>query len=34
MLADYETPALDEGVDEALGDFMERRSEELPDEFA
>lgn len=30
-LAEYEAPALDEGVDEALRDFMARRKGEMPD---
>ena len=32
-LESYQAPALDEGTDEALLDFMARRREELPDEF-
>ena len=32
-LESYQAPALDEGIDEALLDFMARRREELPDEF-
>ena len=31
MLADYEAPALDEGVDEALNEFMDKRKSEMPD---
>jgi trimethylamine--corrinoid protein Co-methyltransferase len=31
MLADYEDPGLDPGIDEALRDFMERRRAELTD---
>jgi trimethylamine---corrinoid protein Co-methyltransferase len=33
-LAEYEAPALDEGVDEALKDFMKRKKEAEPDAFA
>ena len=33
MLADYVPPAMDEGVDEALLDFIERRKHELPDRW-
>jgi trimethylamine--corrinoid protein Co-methyltransferase len=33
-LAEYEAPALDEGVDEALQDFMTRKKEAEPDAFA
>jgi trimethylamine--corrinoid protein Co-methyltransferase len=32
MLADYEPPALDPAVDEALRDFIDRKKAELPDE--
>ncbi len=31
MLAQYQAPALDPAVDEALVDFMERRKAEFPD---
>jgi trimethylamine---corrinoid protein Co-methyltransferase len=31
MLADYEAPALDPGLDEQLQAFMARRKETLPD---
>jgi trimethylamine--corrinoid protein Co-methyltransferase len=31
MLNDYQAPALDEGIDEALQDFMARRKAVLPD---
>ena len=34
MLAEYEQPALDPAVNEALIDFMTRRREVLPDSFA
>jgi len=34
MLARYEEPALDEGVDEALRDFIRRREAELPEGVA
>ena len=30
-LAEYEAPPLDEGIDEALRDYIERRRAELPD---
>ena len=33
MLAEYEAPAIDPGVDEALRDFIDRRKAELPDSF-
>ena len=33
MLADYEAPAIDEAVDEALLDFIARRKDVLPDSF-
>ena len=33
-LAEYEAPALDSAVDEAMLDFIARRKAELPDEFA
>jgi trimethylamine---corrinoid protein Co-methyltransferase len=33
-LTEYEAPALDEGVDEALQDFMTRKKESEPDAFA
>ncbi|HJL77507.1 MAG TPA: trimethylamine methyltransferase family protein [Acidimicrobiales bacterium] len=33
MLVDYEAPALDEAVDEALLDFIARRKDVLPDSF-
>ena len=33
-LADYEAPALDPAIDEAMLDFVARRKAELPDEFA
>jgi trimethylamine---corrinoid protein Co-methyltransferase len=33
-LNDYEPPALDDAVDEAMLDFVNRRKSELPDEFA
>lgn len=33
-LAEYEAPALDEAIDEALLEFVQRRKAELPDEFA
>jgi trimethylamine---corrinoid protein Co-methyltransferase len=32
-LAEYEAPALDPAIDEALQDFINRRKTELPDEF-
>jgi trimethylamine--corrinoid protein Co-methyltransferase len=31
MLQDYEAPAMDPAVDEALKDFIARRKRELPD---
>ena len=31
VLAEYEPPPLDEGIDEALRDFMERRKRETED---
>ena len=34
MLDDYEPPPLDEAIDEAMLDFIAKRKEELPDEFA
>ncbi len=34
MLADYEAPALDPGLDEALNEYMTRRKAEMPDAFA
>ncbi|MBT3746866.1 MAG: trimethylamine methyltransferase, partial [Actinobacteria bacterium] len=34
QLAEYEAPALDTSIDEALLDFMGRRKEEIPDSFA
>jgi trimethylamine--corrinoid protein Co-methyltransferase len=30
LLADYEEPKLDEGVDEALRDYIARREREIP----
>ena len=33
MLADYEAPAIDEAVDEALLEFIARRKDVLPDSF-
>lgn len=33
-LAEYEPPALDEAIDEAMREFVARRKAELPDEFA
>ena len=33
MLADYEAPPLDEGIDEALLDFMARRKQAMPDSW-
>ena len=33
-LAEYEAPALDPAIDEAMLDFVARRKAELPDEFA
>ena len=33
MLAEYEPPAVDAGVDEALREFVERRKRELPDQW-
>ena len=30
-LSEYEAPPLDEGVDEALQDFMARRKDSMPD---
>ena len=34
MLNDYEPPPLDEAIDEAMLDFIAKRKDELPDEFA
>jgi trimethylamine--corrinoid protein Co-methyltransferase len=34
MLRDYETPAIDPGLDEALKDYMAKRKEKLPDSLA
>ena len=34
MLNDYEPPPLDESIDEAMLDFIAKRKDELPDEFA
>jgi len=34
MLADYEAPAIDPGIDEALNAFMAQRKDALPDSFA
>jgi len=31
VLNDYEAPALDQGVDEALRDFMERKKSSMDD---
>jgi len=31
MLRDYQAPALDEGIDQQLGEFMEKRKAVLPD---
>ncbi|MEJ8573066.1 trimethylamine methyltransferase family protein [Microbaculum marinum] len=33
-LAEYEAPALDEGIDEALQDYMKRGKDSMPDAFA
>ena len=33
MLAEYEPPAVDADVDEALREFVERRKRELPDQW-
>jgi trimethylamine---corrinoid protein Co-methyltransferase len=33
LLGDYQAPALDPGVDEALRDYMARRKSEMPDAF-
>jgi trimethylamine---corrinoid protein Co-methyltransferase len=33
MLADFEAPAIDPAVDEALLDFMARKKRELPDQW-
>ena len=33
MLADYQAPSLDSGVDEALRDFMARKKQAVPDEW-
>ena len=33
MLGDYQQPALDEGIAEALRDFVARRKSEMPDAF-
>jgi trimethylamine--corrinoid protein Co-methyltransferase len=33
-LADYEAPPLDEGIDEALKDFIAKKKESMPDAFA
>jgi trimethylamine--corrinoid protein Co-methyltransferase len=34
MLAEYEAPAIDPGVDEALRDFIRQRKDSMPDAFA
>jgi len=34
MLADYEAPAIDPGVDEALQDFIRRKKDSMPDAFS
>jgi trimethylamine--corrinoid protein Co-methyltransferase len=34
MLRDYEAPAIDPGLDEALKAFMAKRKETLPDSVA
>jgi trimethylamine--corrinoid protein Co-methyltransferase len=31
MLAEYEAPAIDPGVDEALRDYIERKKASMPD---
>ena len=31
MLADYEPPAIDEGVDEGLRDFISEKKDAVPD---
>ena len=31
MLADYEAPPIDPGIDEALRDYVARRKSEMPD---
>lgn len=33
MLDDYQPPALDQGIDEALNEFMTRKKESMPDAF-
>ena len=33
MLGDYQTPALDEGIHDALNDYVARRKSEMPDAF-
>jgi trimethylamine--corrinoid protein Co-methyltransferase len=33
-LGEYEAPPLDEGIDEALKDFMEQKKASMPDAFA
>ena len=34
MLAEYEAPALDPGIDEALRDFIAAKKDSMPDAFA
>ena len=34
MLADYQAPALDPAIDEALLDFMRQKKDSMPDAFA
>ena len=31
MLAEYEAPAIDPGIDEALRDYIERKKASMPD---
>ena len=33
MLADYQAPALDPAIDEALGEFVARKKASMPDAF-
>jgi trimethylamine--corrinoid protein Co-methyltransferase len=34
MLANYEAPAIDPGIDEALQGFIKERKESMPDAFS
>ena len=34
MLKDYEAPAIDPGVDEALQEFIQKKKNSMPDAFS